>query len=199
MGFMIFKRNDGVVNIEKAIIPQNLPLRQSDNGGAWLENTIITKDAIIYSVCASAWLTKAQNKYGSSCSYHWINGINNVKLVIFPLLGRASGICRDSMFSFISMNWRGGKPLSEACSFIKANLTDQDKEGAKNWGSIGWTRLWNRDKDIDEDMAQLKIILHELHPNMNYSIEPRVTASNKEKLNRLFSRCWTRKCWVLKL
>jgi len=33
---------------------------------------------------------------------------------------------------------------------------------------------------LDEDMSQLKISLHELYPNWNYSIEPRVTLSNSQ-------------------
>ena len=36
-------------------------------------------------------------------------------------------------------------------------------------------------------MSQLKISLHELYPNWNYSIEPRVTISSRKKLDKLFS------------
>lgn len=58
------------------------------------------------------------------------------------------------MFSFISMNWRE-KPLASYETIIKL---------------IGATKS---KKISDENMAQLKIILHELYLTWNYSIGPR--------------------------
>jgi hypothetical protein len=35
---------------------------------------------------------------------------------------------------------------------------------------------------LDEDMARLKISLHELYPKWNYSLEPRVTISKSQEI-----------------
>ncbi len=74
------------------------------------------------------------------------------------------------------MNWRG-KPLSSYETIIKLIGSTKKKKGL-----IIEARLDDRAYDtgikiFDEDMSQLKISLHELYPNWNYSIEPRVTLS----------------------
>jgi hypothetical protein len=76
------------------------------------------------------------------------------------------------MFSFISMNWRG-KPLSSYETIIKLIGATKTKKGL-----IVEARLDEKDyetgkKISDENMARLKIILHEVYPMWNYSIEPR--------------------------
>ena len=80
------------------------------------------------------------------------------------------------MFSFISMNWRG-KPLSSYETIIKLIGSTKTKKGLRIEA-----RLDDRDyetgiKILDEDMARLKISVHELYPMWNYSIEPRLTTS----------------------
>ncbi|MCX6678510.1 MAG: ISAzo13 family transposase [Methanothrix sp.] len=78
------------------------------------------------------------------------------------------------MFSFISMNWRG-KPLASYETIIKLIGSTKTKKGLKVEARLD-ERDYEKGKRIsDEDMARLKIIIHELYPNWNYSIEPRVT------------------------
>ena len=78
------------------------------------------------------------------------------------------------MFSFISMNWRG-KPLSSYETIIKLIGATRTKKGLKIEARLDERDYEKGIKILDEDLAQLKINLHELYPNWNYSIEPRVT------------------------
>ena len=83
------------------------------------------------------------------------------------------------MFSFISMNWRG-KPLSSYETIIKLIGSTKTKKGLKIEARLDERDYKTGIKILDEDMSQLKISLHELYPNWNYSIEPRVTLSNSQ-------------------
>jgi transposase len=80
------------------------------------------------------------------------------------------------MFSFISMNWRG-KPLSSYETIIKLIGSTKTKKGLKIEARLDERDYETGIKILDKDMSQLKISLHELYPNWNYSIEPRVTLS----------------------
>jgi len=83
------------------------------------------------------------------------------------------------MFSFISMNWRG-KPLSSYETIIKLIGSTKTKKGLKIEARLDERDYETGIKILDKDMSQLKISLHELYPNWNYSIEPRVTLSNSQ-------------------
>jgi len=83
------------------------------------------------------------------------------------------------MFSFISMNWRG-KPLSSYETIIKLIGSTKTKKGLKIEARLDERDYKTGIKILDEDMSQLKISLHELYPNWNYSKEPRVTLSNSQ-------------------
>ena len=76
------------------------------------------------------------------------------------------------MFSFISMNWRG-KPLASYETIIKLIGSTKTKKGLKVEARLDERDYETGKKISDEDMARLKIILHELYPKWNYSIEPR--------------------------
>ena len=78
------------------------------------------------------------------------------------------------MFSFISMNWRG-KPLISYETIIKLIGSTKTKKGLKIEPRLDERDYETGIKILDEDMARLKISLHELYPMWNYSIEPRVT------------------------
>ena len=78
------------------------------------------------------------------------------------------------MFSFISMNWRG-KPLISYETIIKLIGSTKTKKGLKIEARLDERDYETGIKILDEDMARLKISLHELYPMWNYSIEPRVT------------------------
>jgi hypothetical protein len=85
------------------------------------------------------------------------------------------------MFSFISMNWRG-KPLASYETIIKLIGSTRTKKGLKVEARLD-ERDYEKGKKIsDEDMARLKIINHKLCPNLNYSIEPRVTLPKSRNL-----------------
>jgi len=78
------------------------------------------------------------------------------------------------MFSFISMNWRG-KPLASYETIIKLIGSTKTKKGLKVEACLDERNYEKGKKISDGDMAQLKIIFHELYSNWNYSIQPRVT------------------------
>ena len=80
------------------------------------------------------------------------------------------------MFSFISMNWRG-KPLTSYETIIKLIGSTKTKKGLKIEALLDERDYETGIKILDEDMAQLNIKAHELHPKWNYSIEPRATIS----------------------
>jgi len=70
------------------------------------------------------------------------------------------------MFSFISMNWRG-KLLSSYETIIKLIGSTKTKKGLKVEARLD-ERNYETGREIpDEDMAQLKIGLHELYPKWN--------------------------------
>ena len=85
------------------------------------------------------------------------------------------------MFSFISMNWRG-KPLSSYEIIIKLIGSTRTKKGLKIEARFDEREYETGVKILDEDMARLKISLHELYPKWNYSIEPRVTISKSQEI-----------------
>jgi len=76
------------------------------------------------------------------------------------------------MFSFISMNWRG-KPLASYETIIKLIGATKTKKGLRVQARLDERDYETGKKISDENMAQLKIILHEVYPLWNYSIEPR--------------------------
>jgi len=78
------------------------------------------------------------------------------------------------MFSFISMNWRG-KPLTSYETIIKLIGSTKTKKGLRVEARLDEKDYETGKKISDGDMERLKIIFHELYPNWNYSIEPRVT------------------------
>lgn len=77
------------------------------------------------------------------------------------------------MFSFISMNWRG-KPLVSYETIIKLIGSTKTKRGLKIEARLDERNYETGKKISDDEMARLKINLHELYPKWNYSIEPRV-------------------------
>jgi transposase len=85
------------------------------------------------------------------------------------------------MFSFISMNWRG-KPLTSYETIIKLIGSTKTKKGLKIKARLDERDYETGIKILDEDMAQLKISLHELYPTWNYSIEPRVTICKSHEI-----------------
>jgi transposase len=83
------------------------------------------------------------------------------------------------MFSFISMNWRG-KPLTSYETIIKLIGSTKTKKGLQVEARLD-ERDYEKGKKIsDDDLAQLKIIHHELSPKWNYSIEPRINSQVQE-------------------
>ena len=86
------------------------------------------------------------------------------------------------MFSFISMNWRG-KPLSSYETIIKLIGSTKTKKGLKIEARLDERDYETGVKILDDDMARLKISLHELYPNWNYSIEPRVIVSKSHEID----------------
>ncbi|NLI99305.1 ISAzo13 family transposase [bacterium] len=76
------------------------------------------------------------------------------------------------MFSFISMNWRG-KPLTSYETIIKLIGSTKTKKGLRIEARLDERDYEKGKKILDDNMARLKIIFHELYPNWNYSIEPR--------------------------
>lgn len=85
------------------------------------------------------------------------------------------------MFAFISMNWRG-KPLSSYETIIKLIGSTKTKNGLEIEARLDEKNYETGIKILDEDMSQLKIDLHELYPNWNYSIKPRVTISKSQEI-----------------
>jgi transposase len=85
------------------------------------------------------------------------------------------------MFSFISMNWRG-KPLTSYETIIKLIGATRTKKGLKIEARLDERDYETGIKILDGDIAQLKISVHELYPNWNYSIEPRVTTSKSQEI-----------------
>ena len=70
------------------------------------------------------------------------------------------------------MNWRG-KPSSSYETIIKLIGSTKTKKGLEIQARLD-ERDYERGRKIaDENMARLKIILHEVYPIWNYSIEPR--------------------------
>ncbi len=80
------------------------------------------------------------------------------------------------MFSFISMNWRG-KPLTSYETIIKLIGSTKTKKGLRIEARLDEKDYEKGKKILDDNMAPLKIIFHELYPNWNYSIEPRTNLS----------------------
>lgn len=79
------------------------------------------------------------------------------------------------MFSFISINWRG-KPLASYETIIKLIGSTKTKKGLKVEARLDERDYETGKKISDDDMAGLKINLHKLYPNWNYSIEPRTNS-----------------------
>ena len=78
------------------------------------------------------------------------------------------------MFSFISMNWRG-QPLVSYETVIKLIGGTTTKKGLSVAARIDEREYVKGIKFSDDDMAQLQIQPHSLHPKWNYSIVPRDT------------------------
>ena len=85
------------------------------------------------------------------------------------------------MFSFISMNWRG-KPLISYETIIMLIGSTKTKKGLKIEARLDERDYETGIKILDDDMARLKISLHELYPKWNYSIEPRVTICKSQEI-----------------
>lgn len=76
------------------------------------------------------------------------------------------------MFSFISMNWRG-QPLVSYETVIKLIGGTTTNKGLSVAARIDEREYVKGIKFSDDDMAQLQIQPHSLHPKWNYSIVPR--------------------------
>ena len=76
------------------------------------------------------------------------------------------------MFSFISMNWRG-QPLVSYETVIKLISGTTTKKGLTVAARLDEMEYMRGVKFSDDDMAQLEIQPHSLHPKWNYSVLPR--------------------------
>ena len=77
----------------------------------------------------------------------------------------------QSMFSFISMNWKG-EPLVSYETIIELIGATTTKKGLKVFARLDQNEYEGGKKFSDEDMAKLNLKTHELHPKWNYSIVP---------------------------
>lgn len=77
-----------------------------------------------------------------------------------------------SMFSFISMNWRG-QPLVSYETVIKLISATTTSKGLTVAARLDEREYEGGIKFSDEDMAQLQVQPHSLYPKWNYSISPR--------------------------
>jgi hypothetical protein len=77
------------------------------------------------------------------------------------------------------MNWRG-KPLASYETIIKLIGSTRTKKGLRVEARLDERDYETGKKISDEDMARLKIIFHDLCPNWNYSIEPRVDLTRSQ-------------------
>ena len=84
------------------------------------------------------------------------------------------------MFSFISMNWRG-KPLNSYETIIKLIGSTKTKKGLRVEARMDENTYQRGKKISNEDIARLKIISHDLYPNWNCLIEPRVKFARIKK------------------
>lgn len=76
-----------------------------------------------------------------------------------------------SMFSFISMNWKG-EPLVSYETIIELIGATTTKKGLKIFARLDQNEYERGMKFSDEDMAKLNLKNHELYPKWNYSIMP---------------------------
>ncbi len=77
-----------------------------------------------------------------------------------------------SMFSFISMNWKG-EPLVSYETIIELIGATTTKKGLKVFVRLDQNEYEGGMKFSDEEMAKLNLKTHELHPKWNYTIIPR--------------------------
>ncbi|NOR47580.1 MAG: ISAzo13 family transposase [Methanosarcinaceae archaeon] len=76
-----------------------------------------------------------------------------------------------SMFSFISMNWKG-EPLVSYETIIQLIGATTTKKGLKIFARLDQNEYEKGMKFSDEEMKKLNLETHELHPKWNYSIVP---------------------------
>lgn len=77
-----------------------------------------------------------------------------------------------SMFSFISMNWKG-EPLVSYETIIELIGATTTKKGLKVFARLDQNEYEGGIKFSDGEMAKLNLKTHELHPKWNYTIIPR--------------------------
>jgi hypothetical protein len=76
------------------------------------------------------------------------------------------------MFSFISLHWKG-EPLVSYETVVKLISTMTTETGLKVEAMLDETRYECKKKITREEMKQLKIEFHQVHPRWNYTISPR--------------------------
>ena len=99
----------------------------------------------------------------------------------FPPVARKWNKIEHCIFSFINMNWRG-KALSSYEIITKLIGSTKTTKRLKTEARLEEQDYETGIKIFDEDMIQLKISLHELYPNWNYSIEPCITLSKSQEI-----------------
>ena len=76
------------------------------------------------------------------------------------------------LFSFISLNWKG-KPLVNYETVVNLIGGTRTRTGLKVKAVLDANRYETGVAVSDEDIAQLKLKRHKVHPNWNYTISPR--------------------------
>ena len=75
------------------------------------------------------------------------------------------------MFSFISMNWQG-KPLATYETIVNLIGSTRTKTGLRVKAKLDRTHYEKGVKITDEQMEEINIALHTVHPKWNYTINP---------------------------
>jgi hypothetical protein len=83
------------------------------------------------------------------------------------------------MFSFISLHWKG-EPLVSYETVVKLISTTTTETGLKVDAMLDETRYECKQKVTREEMKQLKIEFHAVHPRWNYTISPRCPFQPKD-------------------